>query len=431
MKLETDIHVDGIESEKTIFHHETENALTCERTIRYMQIAEHLKYPFVDGLKMNVDDAVELPLDSRVEMCIYRINYGNYNIPFLEFLLYSEGNKKDKNGIQLVFPYILSKHTKGGLVDQCSAPLRALFDDKKTIRYNGYVYNKRDKRCVLFFNQLQHDDSVENRIPFVSSKNRWWWTLSSEIFNEHRMMNYQISDSVVAFFNMHPEIMTLKSSGKSLETPIACYAGKHFNYVSYMASFGMKKASTRAHFGPYYYFVGYMDAMKHACYSIRAPHMEKIMGKHEKHTQFNYLNVNYLKFPPHILADGTSLTVNEYGKHTRGGIVRFAVFLGRCRAFFMNGEEDRSELSMYWAKEDPVVMAKLALRDINGDWTRYFNAAYVGEYKFDTPDERTSKRSAGWTIKEYENQIPLSCHEIDMSNVPDEYEANFTNYVIL
>ena len=134
MKLETDIHVDGIESEKTIFHHETENALTCERTIRYMQIAEHLKYPFVDGLKMNVDDAVELPLDSRVEMCIYRINYGNYNIPFLEFLLYSEGNKKDKNGIQLVFPYILSKHTKGGLVDQCSAPLKALFDDKKTIR---------------------------------------------------------------------------------------------------------------------------------------------------------------------------------------------------------------------------------------------------------------------------------------------------------
>jgi hypothetical protein len=76
-------------------------------------------------------------------------------------------------------------------------------------------------------------------------------------------------------------------------------------------------------------------------------------------------------------------------------------------------------------------MAKLALRDINGDWTRYFNAAYVGEYKFDTPDERTSKRSAGWTIKEYENQIPLSCHEIDMSNVPDEYEADFTNYVIL
>jgi hypothetical protein len=421
MKLETDIYVDGIESEKTIFHHQTENALTYERAIRYMQLAEHLKYPFVDGLKMNVDDAVELPLDSRVEMCIYRINYGHHNIPFLEFLLYSEGNKKDKNGIQLVFPYILSKHTKGGLIDQCSVPLRALFNDEKMIRYNGYVYNKRDKRCVLFFNQLHNDESVENRIPFVSSKKRWWWTLSSEIFNEHRMMNYPISVAVVEFFNMYPEIMNLKSSGKTLETPIACYAGKHFNYVSYMASFGMKKASTRAHFGPYYYFVGFMDAMMHACYSIRAPHMEKTMGKHKKHTQFN----------PHILADGTSLTVNEYGKHTRGGIVRFAVFLGRCRAFFMNGEEDRSELSMYWAKQDPIIMAKLALRDINGDWTRYFNSAYVGEYDFDAPDERKSKRSAGWTIKDYENQIPLSCHEIDMANVPDEYEADFTNYVIL
>jgi hypothetical protein len=202
---------------------------------------------------------------------------------------------------------------------------------------------------------------------------------------------------------------------------MACYAGKHFNYVSYMASFGMKKASTRAHFGPYYYFVGFMDSMKHACYSIRAPHMENTRGKQNEHMKFN----------PHVLADGTKLTVNEYGKHTKGGIARFAVFLGRCRAFFMSGEEDRSDLSMYWAKQDPLVMAKLALRDINGDWTRYFNSAYVGQYEFDVQDDRKAKRSAGWTIKEYDNQIPLSCHEIDMSTVPDEYDPDFTDYVIM
>jgi hypothetical protein len=76
-------------------------------------------------------------------------------------------------------------------------------------------------------------------------------------------------------------------------------------------------------------------------------------------------------------------------------------------------------------------MAKLALRDINGDWTRYFNSAYVGEYDFDAPDERKAKRAAGWTIKEYDNQIPLSCHEIDMSTVPDEYDAKFTDYVLV
>lgn len=420
MKLETDINVDGIDSQKIIFYHETEITLTNERVNQYIDIAEQFKHPFMDDLKMNVDDEVELALDSRVEMCIYRINHGSYNIPFLEFLLYFDGTKKDKDGSELIFPYILSKHTKGGLVDQCSAPLRELFNDEKMIRYSGYMYNKRDKRCVLFFNQL-HVDNEDAQIPFMSSKKRWWWTLSTEIFNEHKMMNYPISNSVVEFFNRNPEIMILKSKGKTLESPIACYAGKHFNYVSYMASFGMKKASTRAHFGPYYYFVGFMDSMKHACYSIRAPHMEKTMGKHKKHTQFN----------PHILADGTSLTVNEYGKHTRGGVVRFAVFLGRCRAFFMNGEEDRSDLSMYWAKQDPLVMAKLALRDINGDWTRYFNSAFVGEYDFDAPDERKSKRSAGWTIKEYENQIPLSFHEIDMSSVPEQYDSKFTDYVVL
>lgn len=407
MKLESGINVDGINVNKVMFDDGVD-------------IFEDLTYPFVDGLKMNVDDDIELQVDSRVEMCIYRISHNDYSVPFLEFLLYSDGNKKEKDGIELIFPYIFSKHTKEGLVDQCSLALRALFSTTANMRYSGYVYMKRENRCVLFFNQL-HEDNQEMRIPFMSSKNRWWWTLSSEIFNEHKMMSYPVSDSVVAFFNRNPEIMALKAKNKTLESPIACYAGKHFNYVSYMASFGMKKASTRAHFGPYYYFVGFMDSMKHACYSIRAPHMEKTIGNQKKQLQFN----------PHVLADGTNLTVNDYGKHTRGGIVRFAVFLGRCRAFFMNGEEDRSELSMYWAKQDPIVMAKLALRDINGDWTRYFNSAYVGEYDFGAPDERKSKRSAGWTIKEYENQIPLSFHEIEMSNVPEEYDPEFTDYVIL
>jgi len=422
MKLETDIAVDGIDSQKITFYHETKFALTHDRVSQLIDIAEQLKYPFMDGLKMNVDDDVELALDSHVEICVYRINHSHYNIPFLEFLLYSDGNKTDKDGVQLIFPYVLSKHTKGGLVDQCSAPLRALFSTdnlENVIKYSGYIYMKRDNRCVLFFNQLHVD--VENaQIPFMSLKKRWWWTLSSEIFNEHKMMNFPISHSVVEFFNQNVEIMILKANGKTLESPIACYAGKHFNYVSYMASFGMKKASTRAHFGPYYYFVGFMDSMKYACYTIRAPYVD---NKNEKQKKFQHNE--------HILADGTSLTMNEYGKHTRGGIVRFAVFLGRCRAFFMNGEEDRSDLSMYWAKQDPLVMAKLALRDINGDWTRYFNSAFVGEYDFDAPDERKSKRSAGWTIKEYENQIPLSFHEIDMSSVPDQYDSKFTNYVIL
>ena len=407
MKLETDIYVDSIDIDTVI-----PNGL------------DHLHYPFMDALKTNVDDDVDLPLDARVEMCIYRVNHSFHNIPFLEFLLYLDGNEKDVQLPQLTFPYILSKHTKGGLVDQCSAPLQALFatdDIESMVMYSGYIYNKRDKRCVLFFNKLTVDVEDNSTAFTLSSKNRWLWTLSSEIFNEHQMMNYSISESVVAFFNRNPEIMHLKIGGKTVESPIACYAGKHFNYVSYMAAFGMKKASTRAHFGPYYYFVGFMDSMKYACYSIRAPHVENTRGKQKKQ----------LKFNPHVLADGTSLTVNEYGKHTKGGIARFAVFLGRCRAFFMNGEEDRSELSMFWAKQDPLVMAKLALRDINGDWTRYFNAAYVGEYNFDDLDKRKSKRAAGWTIKEYDNQIPLSYHEIDMTNVPDEYDPSFTNYVLL
>jgi hypothetical protein len=396
MRLEADIYVDSINHGNDLTH----NSLITE---------QHLTYPFVDALKTNVDDHVDLPLDSRVDMCIYRIRRNKSSIPFLEFLLYLDGTAGDKGGSKLTFPYILFKHTKTGLVEQCTAPLRALFvsDDKKllddAVKYNGYIYNKRKKRCTLFFNHL-HDEPESTSIPFMSSKNRWWWALSSEIFNEHRMMNYSMSDYVISFFNKNPKIMQLKAHGYTLESPSACYAGKHFNYISYMAAFGVKKASTRAHFGPYYYFGDFMGTMRYACYA---------MG-----------------FESHMLSDGTSLTVNEYGKHTKGGIVRFAVFLGRCRAFFLNGNEDRSDLSMYWANKDPFVKAKLALRDINGNWTRYFNSAYVGEYVFNVNYE-TKQRFIGWTIKEYDYQIPLSCHEINMENVPDKYDPTFNGYNVI
>jgi hypothetical protein len=85
---------------------------------------------------------------------------------------------------------------------------------------------------------------------------------------------------------------------------------------------------------------------------------------------------------------------------------------------------------MFWASKDTLIKPKLALRDINGDWTRYFNSAYVGEYVFNVGDE-TKKRVPGWTIKDYDDQIPLSCHEIGMMNVPDAYDPEFTDYVVL
>ena len=399
MKLETDIYVDSINSEIASRDDDADDAIT----------EEHLTYPFVDALKTNVDDRVDLPLDSRVDMCIYRINRTKSSIPFLEFLLYLDGKATDKGGNKLTFPYILSKHTKTGLVEQCTAPLRALFAANESellddaVKYDGFIYAKREKRCTLFFNML-HSAAADSSIPFITSKNRWWWALSSEIFNERRMMNYPMSDRVISFFDRHPTITQLKARGQTLESPSACYAGKHLNYIAYMAAFGMKKSSTRAHFGPYYYSGDFMGTMRYACYA---------MG-----------------LEAHVLADGTSLTTNEHGKHTKGGIARFAVFLGRCRGFFLNGDEDRSELSMYWANKDPFIKAKLALRDINGDWTRYFNSAYVGEYTFTVKND-TKKRVPGWTIKEYDNQIPLSCHEIDAKNVPDEYDPEFTNYTVL
>jgi hypothetical protein len=387
MKINADINVDSVNVlNPATINDVDEGVVAC---------------PFMDALKTEVDD-VDLAVDTQVDMCIYQINKTNDSIPFLEFLLYLQGSAREKKGVRLVFPHILSKHTKAGLVDQCSPALVALFGGMDAVKYAGYVVEKSKRHCTLFFNHIFNERS--GGIPFMRADNRWFWTLSSEIFNERQMMNYAISDDVVSLFNRHPAMIQVTLNGRTMESPSALYAGKHFNYVSYMAEFGMKKASTRAHFGPYYYFVSFTGSMRYACYS---------MG-----------------FEPHVLDNGDVLTVNAHGKHTRGGVVRFAVFLGRCRAFFMNGEEDRSELSMYWADKDPFVKAKLALRDINGDWTQAFNSAYVGEHELNI-DGKTKNRIPNWTIKDYDAQIPLSCHEIDMQTVPNEYDQEFTQYRLI
>jgi hypothetical protein len=54
----------------------------------------------------------------------------------------------------------------------------------------------------------------------------------------------------------------------------------------------------------------------------------------------------------------------------------------------------------------------------------------VGEYELKIGG-KTKNRIPNWTIKDYDNQIPLSCHEIDMKSVPNEYDSEFTNYKLV
>jgi len=46
-------------------------------------------------------------------------------------------------------------------------------------------------------------------------------------------------------------------------------------------------------------------------------------------------------------------------------------------------------------------------------------------------DGKTKNRIPNWTIKDYDNQIPMSCHEVDMNSVPDEYDVAFVNYKLI
>jgi len=139
MKLNTDIVV--------------ESTLRYSTEITAVAGGLDVHYPFADELKMEVDD-IDMPLDTRVNLCIYQINSAAGSTPFLEFLLYLEGSELEKGGQRLTFPYILSRHTKSGLVEQCTPALSALFGGLDQTKYTGFFYEKAKKRCTLFFNHF-------------------------------------------------------------------------------------------------------------------------------------------------------------------------------------------------------------------------------------------------------------------------------------
>ena len=79
-------------------------------------------------------------------------------------------------------------------------------------------------------------------------------------------------------------------------------------------------------------------------------------------------------------------------KITRGGLVRFAIFLGYTKVFINNDVVDCNNC----------------------------DSVYIGN----------SPKSPLWGLKEYGQQLPLTCHYIDKSTLGDEWGVNETYYII-
>lgn len=381
---------------------------------------------------LSKDDTTTIQDGKKLFVCLYSIHL-NGMLPFLSYLMYkmpkvndNEGNAEDdgkpKQREIMFFPYIrydtkkdTSLFTKSNLL--CN---RILNDLKKQNKYDDFEYSyemngylDRPEGVYVFYRVLNIDNEVVN----ISRNDLYWWVLIDEIVNVRHCVNFPIFEPITYLFSHYKHLLYLyeiqynDETGEKLETiveiPTSAYHGTHISILPKIASLGLNPSTIYSMMGPYYYFGTYRKAVRYAGWT----------------STYKPREINGV-----ILGDSE-------GRYDNGGIVRFAIFLGKMRVLLNHPEEpdDYSDL----VKErmaDPTYnkqweMKTLKLHDHDGKWAEYFDSVYVGKAKL--ANGKNFMNNPEYIVKTYQQQTPLSYHELDMTTLKNKWDNDYEYYYIV
>jgi len=303
---------------------------------------------------LNIED------NTVIHICSYRIiNTELY--PFLMYLLH-------KNPLNDVFNFPTFKYNSS--INPVSYSETILYG---LLNFNKLVKNEKQPECdynAIFKGALLENNELflffdstncENNIYDIYKKNKIWYGLMDEIIHKQHICNLQIDDAVTMFFMNNPSFIYLKDEyGLNYEMPIVAYSGQPDNKLNFTYVFGVTKKTEEA--GTHYYFTDYNNSIKEGGWSLT--------NKPEFH-------------------NNTLITENSHGKYIKGGIVRFAIFLGNLST------------------------------EYDANWSDTYDSVYID--KLNTPY---------WVLKNYAQQMPLSYHYINKNKLGETFQENET-YLIM
>ena len=335
---------------------------------------DHIKYVYKINniIETNI---INLKSNKLIHLCIFTIVENIKSIPFLLYLL-----NKDLKTNTLYFPHFYTNDNIYKKAKEYINTIFSLWTDQPIMK--GYIETANN---IYIFYEQTYNYNLEK----MESKEIWWWSSIYEIINIKTILNYVIDNSVYKIFYANPELIVLfDSNDNKLEIPIIGYYGAYYTYISFIAAFGLPKQLPDSNLGPYYYFYTYYGAGRGAIWtSDRKP-----------------------KF-----VDGKKITVNEYGIHDRGGIVRFAIFGNKIK-YFLNKDtdiEDKSSMSVELAKKVPFIKSTLKIRDVDGQWVDHHDLAYIGSVLIKSEKYNDRILIIQFAARDFNQQIPLSYHYVN------------------
>lgn len=331
----------------------------------------------------NLETIIPQKTYKNIHVCMYKVNTQNM-YPFIMFLLYKyENNLLNFFNLTNYANTIIDQTIITDIVKQFTA----VFEDWQTdIEYKGFIEDNDELMLIL-----KYKNDLYDSITKCNYQEKWWWLLPSEIINYKHVLHLDINIFATKFILEHNKLIFLYDpQGNVYETPEVGYYGNYYKKIAAVASLGLNRQGIYSSFGPYYYFSTYRHAMRNAIWNV----------------SFKPLDIG-----------GTAITIDEKGRYEKGGIVKFALFVGKTKMLMGRDldNEDQSDISQELAKKNAFVKAMLKLRDSDSTWTKEYNSVRIGSHHIELKDSSVINTDPMIALKEYEQHVPLEYYYVDTS----------------
>jgi hypothetical protein len=336
----------------------------------------------------------------RIHLCVYSVNT-NGKFPFLQYMLSSNIHNK------LQLPTVVNCFANNAEIISYSkiylTGLLQMPDSTDKMSFNGYF--EYENEMYLFFDITQ----IKLNINEVYASSIVRLCLIDELLNHGHVCNIQIEPLVTRLFvNNYILNLLFNDVNVPYEIPVVAYVGKPTpEKVNFTHIFGESAKTKHAFLGPYYYFTNFSQAICQGGWSsTNAP---------------EYL---YNKL----------VTDTDKGRYIKGGIVRFALFIGKTKYIESDYKItiDNSEIKQSKLKDKTAdykyEMMTLTISDHDGIWANTYDSVCIG--KFQLEDGGFVKNTPMLVVKEYEQQTPLSFHYINKHKLGETYD-DAKSYAIL
>jgi hypothetical protein len=381
---------------------------------------KYFSYPALDFLYNDMDDFFFSEQVNQVILVPFKINF-NCNSPFNSVLLL---NNFFYNTFH--FPYVSINpnfDSKNYFLDTIHNYLFSILSSNNSNNSNDFKYDIETFIAAIEFKGIYVYEQqiyafidlskLELNISLVKQDTLCWFGLMDEIVNKKHICNIPINNTVTDFFvNNNIFIYFKNSKEEQIEIPTVVYTGTHESQLHFKYVFGNTPCDDNSILGSGFYFTDYTNAIRQGGWS--PDYKEEF--KHGKELTEN----------------------NKNGKYTKGGVIRYAVFLGNnlVKQNFPNDDVDNSEIKntkLINTENNPEInmYEKMTLRisDHDGLWKQSYDSVYLGKLELDNGD--FLKNTPIYVVHDYYKHTPLSYHHIDKTTLGDIFDENNNYYQIL